>query len=330
MKRDRKNKQMWKIALVFVAVFAWVAIPFLMQEKVSAGGVPILVRTANLVSPTGSVNPHGAAEYQLYADGNRELEIEIEDVNLPNGTVLNFFVDGNSVGQMPVNLRKAKLKLSTEDGQTVPVTNDGSTVQVRNGATVLVAGVLNGGGPNPTPSPSVSPSGSPTGSPSPSPSGSPNAGDLFANLTGATLNGVLPRGFAQYELHSSRRELEIEVYQINLPSGTSLGVTVDGASVGNLILEDGGEGELRLRTDNGQTVPMVIIGSTISISNGATMILSGTFGGATPTPSPSPSGSPSLRRAQLRVKADILKRIRPEANSFRRLRQTLMQNSKSF
>ena len=295
MKRDRKNKQMWKIALVFVAVFAWVAIPFLMQEKVSAGGVPILVRTANLVSPTGSVNPHGAAEYQLYADGNRELEIEIEDVNLPNGTVLNFFVDGNSVGQMPVNLQKAKLKLSTEDGQTVPVTNDGSTVQVRNGATVLVAGVLNGGGPNPTPSPSVSPSGSPTGSPSPSPSGSPNAGDLFANLTGATLNGVLPRGFAQYELHSSRRELEIEVYQINLPSGTSLGVTVDGASVGNLILEDGGEGELRLRTDNGQTVPMVIIGSTISVSNGATTILSGTFGGATPTPSPtgSPTGSPS-------------------------------------
>ena len=38
MKKDKKNKQMWKVALVFVAVFAWVAIPFLMQEKVSASG----------------------------------------------------------------------------------------------------------------------------------------------------------------------------------------------------------------------------------------------------------------------------------------------------
>ncbi len=293
MKKNRKNWQMWKIALVFVAVFAWIAVPFLMQEKVSAGGIPILVRTANLVSPTGSVNPHGAAEYQLYANGNRELEIEIEDVNLANGTVLNFFVDGNSVGQMPVNLQKAKLKLRTEDGQTVPVTNDGSTVEVRNGATILVNGVLNGGGPNPTPSPSVSPSISPTGSPSPSPSSSPNSGDLFAGLTGATVNGVLPRGFAQYELHSSRRELEIRVYQVSLPSGTALNVLVDGASVGNLILESGGEGRLRLRSDNGQNVPNVIVGSTISIRNGATQILAGTFGGATPTPSPSPGITPS-------------------------------------
>lgn len=278
---------MWKFALLFAALFAWVAVPFLMQEKVSAGGVPILVRTANLVSPTGSVNPHGAAEYQLYADGNRELEIEIEDVNLANGTVLSFFVDGNLVGQMPVNLQKAKLKLRTEDGQTVPVTEDGSTVEVKNGTTVLVNGVLNGGGPNPTPSPSSSPTASP------SPSASPNGGDLFAGLTGATINGVVPRGFAQYEIHSSRRELEVRVSQINLPLGTSISVAVDGALVGNLILQSGGESRLRLRTDNGQNVPNVIVGSTISLSNGGNTILSGTFAGANQTPSPSPSASPT-------------------------------------
>lgn len=294
--------QMWKIALVFAAIFAWGAAPFLMQEKVSAGGIVVLVRTANLVSPTGSVNPHGAAEYQLYQDGNREIEVEIEDVNLPAGTALDAVVDGNSIGQVILEAdQRGRLKLRTEDGQTVPVTNDGSTVEVKNGAAILVAGVLNGGGPNPTPSPSASPTGSPTGtptgtptgSPSPSPSASPNAGDLFAGLTGGTINGVLPRGFAQYELHSSRRELEIRVFQVNLAAGTSLGVTVDGASVGNLIMESGGEGRLRLRTDNGQNVPNIIIGSTISISNGGTAILSGTFGGATPTPSPTPGGTPS-------------------------------------
>jgi len=118
---------------------------------------------------------------------------------------------------------------------------------------------------------------------------------LFAALSGATLNGVLPNGFAQYELHSSRRELEIRVRQVNLPPGTALAVTVSSVAVGNLILEGGGEGRLRLRTDNGQIVPVVVSGDSIVIRNGGATILSGTFVGfsATPSPSPSPSGSPS-------------------------------------
>lgn len=321
MKKDRRYGQSWKIALVFTAIFAWVAIPFFMQDKVSAAGdsVPILVRTANLVSPTGSVNPHGAAEYQLYADGNRELEIEIEDVNLPNGTVMSFFVDGNAVGTMALNLQKARLKLRTEDGQTVPVTVDGSTVQVRNGSTILVAGVLGGGGPNPSPSPSASPSASPTGSPnpsptasptgtptgtpspsptgspnpSPSPTGSPNESEIYAILNGATINGVLPRGLAEYEIHSSRTELEVRVYQVNLPSGTVLNVSVNNAAVGNLTVS-GGEGRLRLRSDNGDNVPVVTAGTTIALKNGANTVLSGTFT-TTTSPSPTPTGTPQGR-----------------------------------
>lgn len=319
MKKGKKNNQVWKLALIFAAVFAWVAIPLMTQDKVSAnvaGGVPILVRTANLVSPTGSINPHGAAEYQLYANGHRELEVEIEDVNLPAGTALNALVDGNSIGNVILEAdQRGRLKLRTEDGQTVPVTNDGSTVEIRNGSTVLVAGVLGGGGPNPgpsasptasptgspngTPSPTITPGGtpspSPTGSPnpSPSPSASPNSGDLFAGLSG-TINGVMANGYAEYELHSSRRELEVRLRQINLPAGTSLGVTVDGIAVGQMTISDG-EARLRLRTDNGQTVPTVTAGSTIVIRNGGSTILSGVFLGfsGSPMPSPSPTGSPN-------------------------------------
>jgi hypothetical protein len=152
------------------------------------------------------------------------------------------------------------------------------------------------GSPNPSPSvsPTASPnptaSPSPTGSPNPSPS--PNAGDLFAVLSGATVNGVLPNGFAQYEIHSSRRELEIEVNQVNLPAGTQLAVTVDNVAVGQLFLESDGRGKLRLRSDNGQFVPVVVSGSTIVLRNGGATILSGVFGGGV-SPSPSPSASPS-------------------------------------
>lgn len=313
MKINKLNGQIWKVALVFAAVLAWAAIPFLTQDKVSANGgetPPILIRTANLVSPTGSINPHGAAEYQLYANGNRELEVEIEDVNLPIGTSLNAIIDGTSAGQMVIDAdQKAKLKLRTEDGQSVPTTNDGSTVQVKNGDTVLVAGVLNGGGPNPTPSPSASPTASPTGSPSPtvsptatptgspspspSPTGSPsNESEIFAGLRG-TINGVVANGYAAYEIHSSRREFEARINQLTLPSGTSLTFIVDGVTIGQTSVS-GNEVRLRLRTDRGETVPVVTVGSTVQVQNNGTTVLSGTFvGSANPTPSPTPTGSPS-------------------------------------
>ena len=117
----------------------------------AASDVVILTRTANLVSPTGSINPHGNATYKVHQSGNRELEIEAEDVNLADGTILSFFVDNNLVGQISLALQRAELKLKTEDGQSVPNVNDGSTVQVKNGNTTLVAGVFGGGNSTPTP-----------------------------------------------------------------------------------------------------------------------------------------------------------------------------------
>jgi hypothetical protein len=296
-----------RVLNVLVAVFAAMILAILPISMIvdasenAASSVVVLTRTANLVSPTGSVNPHGAATYEVYDSGQRELEIEAEDVNAANGTVLSFFVDGNAVGQASIVDQKAQLRLKTELGQAVPTVNGGSTVQVKNGATVILNGVFSGG--NATPSPTVSPTGSPTGSPSPTPTGSPspsptvspspNGGDLFAALTGATINGVLPSGYAQYELHSSRTELEIRVRQVNLPIGTSLAVSVNNAVVGQLILGSSGEGELRLRSDRGQTVPVVTSGTTVTIRNNSATVLSGTFVGGGATPSPSPTGSPT-------------------------------------
>src|SRR5215213_6339833 len=121
------------------------------------------------------------------------------------------------------------------------------------------------GSPNgsPSPSPSVSPTGSPTGSPSPSPSPG-NNGDLFAGLTGPTLNGVLPNGFAQFEFHSSRVELEVRVLQVNLPNGTMLNVVINNQIAGQMFVSSN-EGRLRLRSDNGQNVPNVTPGMRIDI-----------------------------------------------------------------
>ncbi len=317
MKRNRIELKKKRVLNFSVAVFAALilsVLPISMLVKASgdgAGSVVILTRTANLVSPTGSVNPHGEATYEVSDNGQRELEIEAEDVSASDGTTLNFFVDGNSIGQAAVSRQQGKLKLKTELGQTVPTVNGGSTVQVRNGANVILNGSFSGGGATPSPSvsPSVSPtataspsptnSPSPSGSPSPSPTASPNDSDLFTALTGAIFNGVLPNGYAQYEIHSSRTELEVRVRQINLPTGTSLTVFVNGTNAGQLILENNGEGRLRLRTDRGQTIPNVSSGTPITVSNGGATILSGIFGGATnATPSPSPNASPTPNRGR--------------------------------
>ncbi|MGE3466356.1 MAG: FG-GAP-like repeat-containing protein [Pyrinomonadaceae bacterium] len=310
-----KKRSCWKsikILAVSAMLALWVSVP-LLTDQVKADSSPvILVRTATLISPSGTVNPHGEAEWQLYQSGNREIEVEVEDLSLSMGTSLTAVVDGNVVGQMTVDDRqKARLKLKTEDGQAVPVVDNGSTVQVLNGSTVLVSGVFGGGGATPTPSvspsgspsgspspsPSVSPSGSPSPSPSvsPSPSPSPNAGDLFAGLTGPTVNGVLPTGFASYEIHSSRTELEVRVRQVNLPIGTNLSVLINGVPTGSMSVESGGEGRLRLRSDNGQTVPVIIPGDSIDVRNTVGTILSGTFSfsfGPTPSPSPTSAGTP--------------------------------------
>jgi|CXWL01.1.fsa_nt_gi hypothetical protein len=304
------NRSNWNLKALAVCALltGWMSIP-LLTNSVKADSTPvILVRNAVLSSPTGSVDPHGEAAWQLYQSGNREIEVEIEDLNLATGTVLTAVVDGNTIGQLIVDDRqKAKLKLRTEDAQAVPTVNSGSTVDVRNGSIVLVTGLFDGPTPTPTvsptgspsgspsPSPSVSPTGSPIGSPSPSPSptGSPNAGDLFAGLTGPTLNGALPNGFAAYEIHSSRTELEIRVRQVNLAIGAILSVVVNGTGVGTMSVQSGGEGRLRLRSDNGQTVPVVTAGTSITIGSGGATILSGTFNSSIgPSPSPTPTGTP--------------------------------------
>ncbi len=313
MKENKKFKRSYlvnsAVILFAVGILSILPVSMVIEANENLGGVPIIVRTANLVSPTGSVNPHGDAEYEVYQSGQRELEIEAENVNAANGTVLSFFVAGNLVGQQSLLDQKAKLRLRTQDGQTVPTLDGGELVEVKNGETLLVSGNFSGGGS--TPSPSVSPTSSPTGSPSPSvsptvsptvspsptgspsPSPSPGGGDIFAGLSGATINGVLPRGYAQYEIHSSRTEIEARVYQVNLPGGTILTAFINGTQIGQFSLESDREGRLRLRSDRGDNVPVVTGGETFELKTGGTTILSGVFAGASPSPSPSPTGSPS-------------------------------------
>jgi hypothetical protein len=262
------------------------------------------------------VTPAGISEYRDEVKSKRSrlrLDVYVSSVNLPAASVLDIFLDNTFIGQLSIDSSSnGYFRIESGSGQNVPVVSNGMRIEIRQGGSVILAGVFGTvtptpspsgsptGSPSPSasPSPSVSPTASPIGSPSPSPSVSPTAspspgsGDLFASLSGSLINGVAPVGSAQYEIHSSRREMEIFARQVNLPSGMALSAFVDNVFVGLVIIDGNMEGSLRLRTDNGDIFPFVVSGSTIQLKNGASTILSGTFVMASPSPSPSASPSP--------------------------------------
>ncbi|MFL6209181.1 MAG: hypothetical protein ACJ74W_10040 [Pyrinomonadaceae bacterium] len=85
------------------------------------------------------VIPKGHAEFSQRADGNRELEVEVEDLNLPAGTILNVLVDNVRVGQITLGqFLKGKLEIESERGQNVPAIANGTTVAVVNSAGVTL------------------------------------------------------------------------------------------------------------------------------------------------------------------------------------------------
>ena len=304
MKQTKGNRNLVRFGALLMLVALWVITPFAIGDRIASAEELITdvfrIGATLTGGPIGGVTPVGFADYRVDDQGRRRLEVQGQSINLAAGTVLTISVNNAVVGQASVSqLQTIFFEIETNNGGTVPVITEGMPVEVSNGANVVFAGTFGTVTPTPSPTgsptgtPSPSPTGSPTGTPSPSPTGTPNAGDLFAALTGPTINGILPNGFAQFEIHSSRLELEVQVRQVNLAGGTQLAVVVDNINVGSLVLS-GGEARLRLRTDNGQTVPAVVVGSTIAVKNGGSNILTGTFMGFTgATPSPSPTASPS-------------------------------------
>ena len=87
---------------------------------------------------TGALIGKGKAKYQANAGATqKELEIELEKIRLPVGTVLSVTIAGVAVGSMTVFIEKkstkAKLKLKTSLGQTVPTVIHGNIITILNG-----------------------------------------------------------------------------------------------------------------------------------------------------------------------------------------------------
>lgn len=91
-----------------------------------------------LAASTSFPTAKGKAEYKVNG-GQREFQVEVENVVALKGKTLRVTVNGIQAGTMIVSaLGAARLNLNTTTGATVPNIVGGSKVQVKNGAGVLV------------------------------------------------------------------------------------------------------------------------------------------------------------------------------------------------
>ena len=226
----------------------------------ASGSTPTLLSA----SVAGSRVGKGKATYASNAGGSeKELEIELERIGLPVGTVLTATIAGVSVGTLTVftekGATKAKLKLKSKSGQTVPTVIAGDVINILNATETAATGtfaIVGGGGGG---------------------GGTPPVLYLTA-VTGA----LIGKGKAKYQANAgaTQKELEIELEKIRLPVGTVLSVTIAGVAVGSMtvfIEKKSTKAKLKLKTSLGQTVPTVIHGNIITILNGVDQIGSGTF-----------------------------------------------------
>ena len=105
---------------------------------------------------------------------------------------------------------------------------------------------------------------------------------LRTTLAGAVIQGIKPEGNADFRNDGQgRTRLNVEVENLNLAAGTVLNVAVVHAGVSTMIgkirVGNGGENELELDSQNGQTVPAIVSGDMVTVANVAAVVLAGAF-----------------------------------------------------
>jgi hypothetical protein len=305
-----------RAALACVALLATLAA--LAAAPAFAGGSETIITAALSGAGIGGQTPHGTATFRQKDDGTRKLEVEVEDVNLPAGTVLNVSVNNQNIGTITLDaLRAGRIELETERGQTVPSISNGASVAVKNqsGASV-VSGAFGSASPTPTPTPTGTPTATPTPtstptatptptstpSPTPTPGATPTPtpvmNEFEAKLSGAVVGGVTPKGEAEFEIEGANREFKVRIENVNLPAGTVLDVLVDGAKVGTIVVAPSLQrSELKLKTEDGQTVPAVNSRTRVVVADAlGVTIVAGSFSNIPPpqpTPTPNPNATPT-------------------------------------
>ncbi len=162
--------------------------------------------------------------------------------------------------------------------------------------------------PTPTATPTPSPTATPTPTPGATPTPTPNATPVHieADLAGATLNGLDPKGEAEFESEAGgNQEFKVKVENVNLPNGTTLNVLVDNIKVGTITLNSL-KGELKFEAEHGQTLPQINSRTRIVVTSAAgATVVAGSFSNIAPPPVPGPVPMPTPSNGQTRLESRL-------------------------
>jgi hypothetical protein len=72
------------------------------------------------------------------------LNVEVEDVNVATGSLLDVYLNGNKIGTIQVAALTlgGELELNSQDGDVVPAVAKGDVIVVRLGDRALLSGVI--------------------------------------------------------------------------------------------------------------------------------------------------------------------------------------------
>ena len=122
---------------VTMVVLALALVATLVPVAVAGGTIRRIALQGSAAFPAAN----GKAVYKVDG-GERELQIEVEDIRRLAGKRVNVFVNGNKIGSPRVSsLGEARVERNTDAGQSVPRITNGSPVRVRTqGGTLIASG----------------------------------------------------------------------------------------------------------------------------------------------------------------------------------------------
>jgi hypothetical protein len=85
---------------------------------------------------------HGELETKTYDNGEKEMEIKLHGVNVPDGSTVSAVVDGIAIRELRVSRGYVRLFLATAQGDTVPNVRSGSITEIRYQGVVLLQGTF--------------------------------------------------------------------------------------------------------------------------------------------------------------------------------------------
>jgi hypothetical protein len=104
------------------------------------------------------------------------------------------------------------------------------------------------------------------------------AGQLFAPLTGPAIGGLVPFGHARYRTANGVRDFIVAAHPVNLPDGTLLPVLLNGTQITTMTVVGGVARSPLLATDLGSTVPFIVPGDVVTVTNVAgAVVMTGHF-----------------------------------------------------